>query len=144
MVTTMDIERCYEILELGPGASLEEVRQAYRDSVSIWHPDRFGERNPRLIKRAEEKIKQINEAYETLVAVCSGQHRGDRCKAERAAGAWQRASSDSQDRQSSGKESRNVFSSRTEAVAEAGTRLVLGASLQLMKLLRRWIDADSA
>ena len=55
----MDIERCYEILEITPEASLEEVRQAYRDSVSVWHPDRFGERNPRLARRAEEKVKQI-------------------------------------------------------------------------------------
>jgi len=137
----MDIERCYEILELGPGASLEEVRQAYRDSVTIWHPDRFGERNPRLTIRAEEKIKQINEAYETLVAVCSGQHSGNAGRAEHTADAWQGAPGNRQDRQSSGNGNRRVFSSKTEAVAEAGTRLVLTASSQLMKMFRRWIDA---
>ena len=68
----MDIERCYEILELNPGSSLEEVKQAYRDSVSIWHPDRFGGSNPRLIRKAEGKLKEINEAYETLVSSFSG------------------------------------------------------------------------
>jgi curved DNA-binding protein CbpA len=140
----MDIERCYEILELVPGASLEEVRQAYRDSVSVWHPDRFGERNPRLIKRAEEKIKQINEAYETLVEFCFEQHSGNLGNAECTAGTWQGGSSDWENRQSSGKEKGGVFSSRTEAVAEAGTRLVLTASSQLMKMFRRWIDADGA
>lgn len=140
----MDIEQCYKILELGPGASLEEVRRAYRDSVSIWHPDRFGERNPRLTKRAEEKIRQINEAYETLVAVCSAQHSGNPCISDCAAGAWQRTPSDWQDRQSSGKKSKKVFPSRTEAAAEAGTRLVLTASSHLMKIFRRWIDIDGA
>ena len=113
----MDIKRCYEILELDPDSSLEEVRQAYRDSVSIWHPDRFGGSNPRLAKRAEEKLKEINEAYETLVLFLSGP----------------------------GKETPGgACSSKTEAFAEAGTRILLTASSQLMKMFRRWIDADEA
>ena len=59
------INRCVEILGLKPGALQEEVNQAYRDMVNVWHPDRF-EGNPRLQKKAEEKMKEINEAYEYL------------------------------------------------------------------------------
>ena len=55
--------RCIEILGLKPGASQEEVNQAYRDLANVWHPDRFVG-NPRLQKKAEEKIKEINAAYE--------------------------------------------------------------------------------
>jgi DnaJ-domain-containing protein 1 len=59
------INRCVEILGLKPGASQEEVNQAYRDLVNVWHPDRFVA-NPRLQKKAEEKIKEINAAYEYI------------------------------------------------------------------------------
>jgi len=57
------IDRCIEILGLKPGASQEEVNQAYRDLVNVWHPDRFVG-NLRLQKKAEEKVKEINAAYE--------------------------------------------------------------------------------
>jgi DnaJ-domain-containing protein 1 len=59
------INRYIEILGLKPGASQEEVNQAYRDLVNVWHPDRFVG-NPRLQKKAEEKIKEINVAYEYI------------------------------------------------------------------------------
>ena len=59
------ISRCIEILGLKPGASQEEVNQAYRDLVNVWHPDRFVG-NPRLQKKAEERIKEINVAYEYI------------------------------------------------------------------------------
>jgi curved DNA-binding protein CbpA len=59
------ISRCIEILGLKPGASQDEVSKAYRDLVNVWHPDRFVG-NPRLQKKAEEKIKEINAAYECI------------------------------------------------------------------------------
>ena len=55
-------------LEIEPGASPEEVRQAYLDQTKIWHPDRFSN-DIRLQKKAEEKLKQINLAYQRL---CGG------------------------------------------------------------------------
>lgn len=59
------ISRCIEILGLKLGASQEEVIQAYRDLANVWHPDRFAS-NPRLQKKAEEKLKQVNAAYEYI------------------------------------------------------------------------------
>ena len=59
------MSRCVEMLGLKPGASQEEVAQAYRDLANVWHPDRFAG-NPRLQKKAEEKIKEINTAYEYI------------------------------------------------------------------------------
>jgi hypothetical protein len=38
---TNEIHRCYRMLELEPGASLEQVKQAWRELVKVWHPDRF-------------------------------------------------------------------------------------------------------
>ncbi len=59
------INKCIEILGLKLGASQEEVTEAYRDLANVWHPDRFVN-NPRLQKRAEEKLKEINAAYEYI------------------------------------------------------------------------------
>lgn len=59
------INRCIEILGLKPGASQEEVTQAYRDMANVWHPDRFVN-NVRLQKKGEEKLKEINSAYEYI------------------------------------------------------------------------------
>ena len=61
----MEIRRCFETLELSQDASIQDVRQSYKDLVNIWHPDRVGD-NPRLKKKAEEKLKEINLAYEEL------------------------------------------------------------------------------
>ncbi len=59
------IVRCIKKLGLSPGASQEEVNQAYRDLVTVWHPDRFAN-NLRLQKKAEENLKEINAAYEYI------------------------------------------------------------------------------
>lgn len=60
-----DIYRYYEILGFEPGATLDQVKQAYRDLVKVWHPDRFLH-DPPLQEKAQEKIKDINRAYENL------------------------------------------------------------------------------
>lgn len=64
MAMSDNIERYYIALGLRPGASPDEVRQAYRDLVKVWHPDRFSD--DRLKQKAEEKLKEINEAYNSL------------------------------------------------------------------------------
>ncbi len=60
-----DINQYYKILELEPGASLEEVKEAYRDLAFVWHPDRFVH-NSRLQARATVRLKEINQAYRKL------------------------------------------------------------------------------
>jgi curved DNA-binding protein CbpA len=55
-------------LDLEPGASAEEIKRAYRELVKVWHPDRFAY-DSRLQKKAEEKLKKINGAYEQLQSI---------------------------------------------------------------------------
>jgi hypothetical protein len=61
----VDIHRSYKILGLHPGARKEEVHEAYRDLVQVWHPDRFAH-NDRLQQKAQRNLKRINEAYQVL------------------------------------------------------------------------------
>ena len=61
----MDFQRCCDVLDLTPPVAMTDLKEAYKDLVQVWHPDRFAH-NPRLRLRAEEKIKIINLAYETL------------------------------------------------------------------------------
>jgi len=70
--TYMNIQRCFEILELDMNASTEDVRKARKDLIFIWHPDRVSSKNPRLKKKAEKKIIEINEAYERISAFLEG------------------------------------------------------------------------
>ena len=60
-----DLSAYYRVLDLQPGASMAEIKTAWRDLAQVWHPDRFSG-NERLQKKAEETLKEINEAYHRL------------------------------------------------------------------------------
>lgn len=53
----------YEVLGVKKGASLDEIRKAYRESALRYHPDRVPHEQK---KEAEEKFKEISEAYAVL------------------------------------------------------------------------------
>lgn len=57
----MEFKDYYKILGVERNASIEEIKKAYRKLAQKYHPDR----NPGN-KEAEEKFKEINEAYEVL------------------------------------------------------------------------------
>lgn len=56
---------CLRTLGVSPDASWDAIRQAYKDLVRVWHPDRF-QADPQLQHRAEEQLRRVNEAYFAL------------------------------------------------------------------------------
>lgn len=60
-----EFESYLQALELDQTATFDEIKQAYKDLVTVWHPDRFAH-NVRLRHKAEAKLKQFNQAYSGL------------------------------------------------------------------------------
>ena len=54
----------YDVLEITPAATDEEVKKAYRELAKKYHPDNFKD-NP-LAELAGEKMKTINKAYDDI------------------------------------------------------------------------------
>lgn len=58
----MNYKNYYDILGVAKGAAEKDIKSAYRKLARKWHPDA----NPQNQKQAEEKFKDITEAYEVL------------------------------------------------------------------------------
>ncbi len=56
----------YQILGIDRNATDDEVKNAYRTLARKYHPDSYGD-NP-LADLAEEKMQEINEAYDSIMA----------------------------------------------------------------------------
>lgn len=66
MVEFMNKQKGLDILGLGPSATRTDARTAFRRLAKTWHPDRFAT-DPVKAKIAEEKMKQVNEAFYFLL-----------------------------------------------------------------------------
>ena len=60
----------YQVLGVKPDASDDEIKRAYRELARKYHPDNY-QNNP-LADLAEEKMKEINEAYDAVTKMRSG------------------------------------------------------------------------
>ena len=56
----------YEVLGVPKNASESDIKKAYRKAAMKYHPDKFANSSEAEKKDAEEKFKEINEAYEIL------------------------------------------------------------------------------
>ncbi len=65
----------YEVLGVPQGADQETIKKAYKELVKKYHPDQYAN-NP-LSDLAEEKLKEINEAYHMLTNQQTGGSSGN-------------------------------------------------------------------
>ena len=60
----------YKVLGVSRTATDDEIKKAYRELARKYHPDNYQD-NP-LADLAEEKMKEINEAYDAINKMRSG------------------------------------------------------------------------
>ncbi|RJR40845.1 MAG: hypothetical protein C4567_10385 [Deltaproteobacteria bacterium] len=63
-----NLSHYYAVLGLKTGASLQEVKMAYRCQVKTWHPDRFAH-DPQRQSQGQKRMQEINAAYSLLKTV---------------------------------------------------------------------------
>jgi curved DNA-binding protein CbpA len=127
----MDPRHYFNLLELPPDASLHDVKQAYKDLVSVWHPDRFTH-NPRLKEKAENKLKDINAAYEILKSQLHAQSEGR--------GHPHAKDADSQKAGGEGNRQKRILDSKTELAVELGAYAVLTVCYSVYKALHHVVS----
>ncbi|MBW1975356.1 MAG: DnaJ domain-containing protein [Deltaproteobacteria bacterium] len=63
-----ELSECYKLLGLKPGATVEEIKRAYRRLAKEWHPDRLGpEASESSREEARLKFAKITDAYKTVL-----------------------------------------------------------------------------
>jgi hypothetical protein len=78
----------YDVLGVKPGISTQELKAVYRDLAKVWHPDRFGH-DPRLQQKAQEKLKEINEAYEQIISGAASKPKVEQRNYERSSSGYE-------------------------------------------------------
>jgi len=66
-----DIDSAYEVLEVTPDVSDDEIKKVYRKMAVKYHPDKVSYLGEDYVESAKEKFQRINEAYERIK-----KHRG--------------------------------------------------------------------
>lgn len=56
----------YKVLEVDPDASFEDIKKAYRRLAKEFHPDKLQALSSAMRRLAEEKFKEVGEAYQVL------------------------------------------------------------------------------
>lgn len=59
-------DNAYKILEITKSATVDEIKKAYRNMAKKYHPDKVIHLGKEHQKGAEEKFRQVQEAYEQL------------------------------------------------------------------------------
>ncbi|MEJ5245670.1 MAG: DnaJ domain-containing protein [Bacteroidota bacterium] len=62
----LDEKKAFAILEISPEVSNDEIKRAYLSKMKEYHPDKVENLGKEIRLLAEQKTKEINEAYNLL------------------------------------------------------------------------------
>lgn len=61
-----DVDSAYKILGVDSNATDDEIKKAYREMAKKYHPDKVAYLGEDVRKSAEQKLQEVNEAYEKI------------------------------------------------------------------------------
>lgn len=135
------VQQALATLRLGVQATSSDVKQAYRDLVMVWHPDRFPS-NSRLRAKAETRLKEINEAYRVLADYRSTKSaRGDYRPTDQSSGEPGRATPHSYNARGSDTEKKPFLRRSRWGRADFVAAFIFFAVLVAMTGLSEWVIA---
>jgi DnaJ-class molecular chaperone with C-terminal Zn finger domain len=70
---SVSLDKSYKLLNVGPDATLSEVKKAYKEKMAKSHPDKVAHLSEELQKKAKELTLEINKAYNIIKS-----HKGSR------------------------------------------------------------------
>ena len=77
----VNLQEAFGILDVGPSATEQEAKQAYRDFAKVWHPDRFRD-DARLQAKASERLRKGIEAHRVIQCSITTQLRSEATSSE--------------------------------------------------------------
>jgi flagellar biosynthesis GTPase FlhF len=69
--TKREPQKWWEILGVAPTANMDTIRRAYRSKIQQYHPDRLNGLAPELVRIAEGKTKELNQAFDQAKRSCA-------------------------------------------------------------------------
>ena len=66
MKVVIYLEDTYKILDVSPNSSDEEIKKIYKRLAKKYHPDNYAIAPKSQQKQAEDKMKEINAAYDAI------------------------------------------------------------------------------
>ncbi len=61
-----NLDNAYNILEVSPDASMDEIRKAYHRMAIKYHPDKVAHLGEEIRNAAEDKFQKLNSAYQEI------------------------------------------------------------------------------
>ena len=128
----------YEVLGVSPNASDDEVKKAYRELARKYHPDNY-QNNP-LADLAEEKMKEINQAYDAINHMRSGGAGGQQSRSYQGTGSRPGGQTGGAYGQTGGYQTRST--SQNPQYTQVRSWLSMGNLDQADRILQRMVPAD--